>query len=99
MAIWPPCHIVNSTSYAIWERVKEWIRMSIISTVGHDVNGILLYFYYFYILDPILVFFLSFSSGHYTVNKQQNLNLRFSSMFCIESKIVHVGAEKNRHAF
>jgi hypothetical protein len=20
---WPPCHIVNSTSYAIWERVKE----------------------------------------------------------------------------
>jgi hypothetical protein len=30
---------------------------------------------------------------HNTVNKQQSLNLRFSSMFCIESKIVHVRAE------
>jgi hypothetical protein len=30
----------------------------------------------------------------YTVNKQRSLNLLFSSMFCIERKIVHVGAEK-----
>jgi hypothetical protein len=30
----------------------------------------------------------------FTVNKQQSLNLRFSGMFCIESKMVHVGAEK-----
>jgi hypothetical protein len=22
MASWPPCHIVNNTPYAIWERVK-----------------------------------------------------------------------------
>jgi hypothetical protein len=29
-----------------------------------------------------------------TVNKQRSLNLRLSSMFCIGSKIVHVGAEK-----
>jgi hypothetical protein len=31
---------------------------------------------------------------YHTVNKQHSLNLRFSSMFCIESKTVHVGAEK-----
>ncbi len=30
-----------------------------------------------------------------TVNKLRSLNLHFSSMFCIESKVVHVGAEKN----
>ncbi len=29
-----------------------------------------------------------------TVNKQRSLNLLFSSMFCTERKIVHVGAEK-----
>jgi hypothetical protein len=33
------------------------------------------------------------TQGH-TVNKQRSLNLRFFSMFSIESKIVHVGAEK-----
>jgi hypothetical protein len=32
--------------------------MSIISTLGHDVNDILLFFYCLYILDPILVIFL-----------------------------------------
>ncbi len=30
----------------------------------------------------------------YTVNKLRSLNLHFSSMFCIERKVVHVGAEK-----
>jgi hypothetical protein len=30
----------------------------------------------------------------YTVNKLRSLNLLLSSMFCIESKVVHVGAEK-----
>jgi hypothetical protein len=30
----------------------------------------------------------------HTVYKQRSLNLLFSSMFCIERKIVHVGAEK-----
>jgi hypothetical protein len=30
-----------------------------------------------------------------TVNKLQRLNLHFSSMFCIERKVVHVGAEKS----
>jgi hypothetical protein len=29
-----------------------------------------------------------------TVNKLRSLNLHFSSMFCIERKVVHVGAEK-----
>jgi hypothetical protein len=29
-----------------------------------------------------------------TVNKLRSINLPYSSMFCIESKIVHVGAEK-----
>ncbi len=29
-----------------------------------------------------------------TVTKLRSINLLFSSMFCIESKIVHVGAEK-----
>ncbi len=31
---------------------------------------------------------------HITVNKLQSVNLHFSSMFCIEPKVVHVGAEK-----
>ncbi len=30
----------------------------------------------------------------YTVNKLRSLNLHFSSMFCIERKVVHVRAEK-----
>jgi hypothetical protein len=34
------------------------------------------------------------SSVSYTIDKQWSLNLRFSSMFRIERKIVHVGAEK-----
>jgi hypothetical protein len=34
MASWPPCHIVNNTSYAIWERVKYgsgriWIYLDV----------------------------------------------------------------------
>jgi hypothetical protein len=41
-------------------------------------------------LQPALIIHLHNS---YTVNKLQSLNLHFSSMFCIESKIVHVGAE------
>ncbi len=30
----------------------------------------------------------------YTINKLRSLNLHFSSMFCIERKVVHVGEEK-----
>ncbi len=30
----------------------------------------------------------------YTVSKLRSLNLHFSSMFCLERKVVHVGTEK-----
>ncbi len=41
---------------------------------------------------------LTFKCTHlcptHTVNKLRSLNLHFSSMLCIERKVVHVGAEK-----
>jgi hypothetical protein len=40
MVSWPPCHIVNSTSYAIWERVNTNISLTLfsLSQVGCDLS-------------------------------------------------------------
>ncbi len=34
MASWPKCHIVNSTSYTIWERVKYLLLITTLEMEG-----------------------------------------------------------------